>query len=97
MIHSVILTVKIEHTNIVYDMELPTNIPGSRLCEKLLAALKNLENETFNSVEEIRIRLDQYGKLLGDDETLQGESVWDGSVVTVVRKGRCVGSNGVRI
>ena len=85
MLNSVILTVKIERTDLVYDMEFPASIPGAPLCDKLLAALKNIENSTFRSIEKINIIIDKTGRQLSDGQTLEEAGVWDGSIVTVVK------------
>jgi hypothetical protein len=87
MPNSVILTVKVERTNLEYDMELPASIPGRQLCDKLLTALRNIENDTFRSIERIDIFVARTGKPLEDGQTLEDAEVWDGGIVTVVKKG----------
>ena len=83
MLNSVIVTVKIKNTGIEYDMELPANMPGLELCEKLLAALKNIEYSTFRDVEKININYN-YDKYLGDGQNLEEAEIWDGSIINVL-------------
>jgi transcriptional regulator with PAS, ATPase and Fis domain len=45
-------------------------MPGLELCEKLLAALKNIEYDTFRDVEKININYN-YDKYLGDGQNLE--------------------------
>ena len=86
MVSSVILTVVTIQPNNEYDMELPANIPGAELCEKLLEVLKSIDGEAFNSVREINLRIERNGRLLGDDQTLEDAELWDGSIVTILTK-----------
>lgn len=87
MLNSVILTVKVERTELEYDMEFPANIPGTELCVKLLTALKNIESDIFRSIEKISIRVERSGELLGDEQTLESACIWDGSIITVEKRG----------
>ena len=87
MLTSVILTVKVERTDIQYDMELPANVAGEDLCNKLLIALKSIEDDTFRSSEKIHLRIERSGERLGDEQTLEDARVWDGNIVTVVKGG----------
>jgi hypothetical protein len=87
MLSSVILTVRVERTDLEYDIEFPANIPGGRLCEKLLSALKGIEGDVFRTVERIEINVERTGKPLGADQTLEDAEVWDGGVVTVMKEG----------
>ena len=87
MLNSVILTVKIERTELEYDMEFPANIPGGQLCAKLLTALNNLEYEIFRTIEKINIIIERTGMPLDEEQTLEEAEVWDGSKITVVKCG----------
>ena len=87
MLNSVILTVKIERTELEYDMEFPANIPGGLLCAKLLTALNNIEYEIFRTIEKINIIIERTGKPLGEEQTLEEAEAWDGGRVTVVKCG----------
>ncbi|MDR0405979.1 MAG: EsaB/YukD family protein [Clostridiales bacterium] len=87
MLNSVILTVRVERTDLEYDMEFPADVPGGQLCEKLLAALRNIENDTFRAVEKIHLTIERTGTPLDDDQTLEQAGVWDGGIVTVVKGG----------
>jgi hypothetical protein len=66
-------------------MELPANIPGDRLCGKLLAALKNIADDAFRTVEKISLLIADTGETLGENQTLEDAGVWDGGIVTVVK------------
>ena len=85
MLTSVILTVRAEQSGIEHDMELPANIPGAELCGRLLAALKNLDEQVFSTAEKINIRIERSGRLLGEEQTLEEAEVWDGSIITAVK------------
>ena len=87
MLNSVILTVQIAEIDFEYDMELPANMPGRLLCDKLLSALKNIETDAFHMTETINLLIEHTQKVLEDDKTLEESGVWDGSIITVL-KGR---------
>jgi hypothetical protein len=87
MLNAVILTVRVERTDLEYDMEFPANIPGRQLCDQLLTALQNIENNIFRTVEKINLRIERTGKPLDEDETPEAAELWDGSIVTVVKGG----------
>ena len=86
MLDSVIVTVRVENTDIEYDMELPADIQGSELCKKLLEALRVIETETFKTVGEIGIFIEKSGQLLSGEQTLEEAKVWDGSIIVVKNK-----------
>ena len=86
MLNSVIITIKTGCNNIEYDMELPANIQCKQLCEKLLSALININNENFSPFDNLSLVVERTGKQVGDDETLEGAEVWDGSIVNVVKR-----------
>ena len=84
MLNSVILTIRVEQSRKEYDLELPANIPGEELCWKLLAALKNVDNQAFRFAERISLRINQNGKMLGATQTLEDAEIWDGSILSVM-------------
>ena len=84
MFNSVILTIQMEQSDIEFDMELPTNIPGGELCEKLLVIVRNFEDQVFHNIKKINLRIERSKKMLDDDQTLEDAEVWDGSIITIL-------------
>ena len=86
MIQSVILTVKTERSKQEYDMILPANVKVSELTGKLLETLKSMEPEYFLAAGGIGLRCDGNGRYLSGEETLESAHIWDGSIITVVKR-----------
>jgi len=84
----IIVTVKVDKSDTQYDMELPTDVFGAELCGKLLIVLQSLDNETFSSVEKIKLRIDNSGLILGEEQTLDSVSVLEGNYVTLIKESR---------
>ena len=83
---TVIVTVRDEKANIEHDMEVPADVPCEELCKRLLLALESLDEEAFGAIDHIKLRLKKNGKIIGDDETLQSQEIWDGNILLIERE-----------
>ena len=63
------------------DMELPSVMPVSELCQQILMILKDIHEELFTGW--VKCHLEHNGRVLRDDDTLVKAGVYDGSRLVV--------------
>ena len=76
-----IVTVQTQDEKFRIDMELPLSVPISELSKGILETLKEVAPNLFGGYEKLTI---WYGKRkLLSDETMESNSIWDGSIIYI--------------
>ncbi|MBQ7155743.1 MAG: EsaB/YukD family protein [Synergistaceae bacterium] len=77
-----IATVTNEERSFELDMELPSGMPVSELCQQILMILKDIHEEMFTNWN--KCRLEYSSRILKDDDTLVKAGAFDGSRLVVL-------------
>jgi hypothetical protein len=86
MIDSVIITVRNNTLGTELDMELPAVMAIYELKKRLLDTLKAIDWHTYGAWSAIGMIFTETGNELADEDTLESATVWDGSIINIIKK-----------
>lgn len=79
----IIVTMKDKNKKFNYDMELPTDIPVSRLVDNIMEALKAYSRIDLKGTVTGILYCERMGKDLPSEKTLYELGVWSGDVLVI--------------
>lgn len=79
----IIVSMKDENKNFNYDMELPTDVPVSRLVDDIMEALAAYSHVDLRGSVTGELYSRRMGKNLPPDRTLGESGVWTGDVLII--------------
>ena len=83
MTNSAIVEIRDENGVSLGDLDIPLDMPVKEVSRKMLEFFRKEGNAFFSRTE--GLLLYDGDNLLGEEETLASEAIWDGSIITIRR------------
>ena len=84
--NSIIVTVTDKKNRFMFDMDVPTDLPGMKLAEDVMEVLNERDPELYLNARYHCFYLNRQGRILSDRETLAEAGVWNGDYMTITSR-----------